>query len=266
MNAPDERTGFRGGNERARGTRQVAGEANGRAIIIAAVLVSFSIIGGSFFIGSSLERTTAQLAAATEALEDLEIAGAAPPGARPSRPARPDADREYEVELGAAPTSGPKDAAVTIVEFSDFQCPFCNRVTPTLAKIKETYGDDVRIAFKHMPLSMHPQAPQAHAASEAAHRQGRFWEMHDRIFQNQRDLSIATLESHAKAIGLDMDQYAKDVADPSVKKRIDEDMAQAGELGVSGTPAFFINGRFLSGAQPFENFKRAIDAALEKAS
>jgi protein-disulfide isomerase len=244
----------------------VSVESNGRAIIIAAVLVSLAVIGGSFFIGSSLERTTAQLAEATEALEALPVAAAEPGPARPSRPSRPDANREYDVDLADAPIRGPEDAAVTIVEFSDFQCPFCNRVTPTLAKIRETYGDDVRIAFKHMPLSMHPQAPQAHAAAEAAHRQGRFWEMHDRIFQNQRDLSIATLESHARAIGLDMEQYAEDVADASVKQRIDEDMAQASKLGVTGTPSFFINGRYLSGAQPFENFKRMIDEALEKAS
>ena len=240
---------------------------SGRAIIIAAVLVSFSILGASFFIGSSLERTTTELAAVTDALEELELAGGGgAPSRPPSRPARPDRDKDYDVEVGDAPSKGPEDALVTIVEWSDFQCPFCNRVSPTLAQIEEEYGDRVRIVFKHMPLSIHPQAPQAHAASEAAHRQGRFWEMHDRIFANQRDLSAATLESHARAIGLDMDRYAKDVADASVKARIDEDMKQAAGLNVTGTPSFFINGRFLSGAQPFENFKRAIDAAIERAS
>ncbi|MCR9093927.1 MAG: DsbA family protein [bacterium] len=245
----------------------MAENSSGRPIIIAAVLVSFSILGASFFIGSSLERTTAELAAVTEALEELELAGGgAPPSRPPSRPSRPDRDKEYDVEIGEAPIKGPKDALVTIVEWSDFQCPFCNRVSPTLAQIEEEYGDKVRLVFKHMPLSIHPQAPQAHAASEAAHRQGKFWEMHDRIFANQRDLSIATLESHARAIGLDMDQYAKDVADASVKARIDDDMKQAAGLNVTGTPSFFINGRFLSGAQPFENFKRAIDAAIERAS
>jgi len=115
----------------------VSAESNGRAVIIAAVLVSFAIIGGSFFIGSSLERTTAQLAEATAALEALPVAAAGEPGpARPSRPARPDANREYDVDLADAPIRGPEDAAVTIVEFSDFQCPFCNRVTPTLSKIR----------------------------------------------------------------------------------------------------------------------------------
>lgn len=244
----------------------MAENSSGRATIIAAILVSFSIIGGSFFIADSLEGTTSQLELVTEALGELELAGAAAAPSRPSRPNRPDADREYDVDLAGAPFKGPENAVVTIVEWSDFQCPFCNRVSPTLAQIEKEYGDKVKIAFKHLPLSIHPQAPQAHAASEAAHRQGKFWEMHDRIFSNQRDLTIATLESHARAIGLDMDQYSKDVAAPEIKKKIDEDVAQAGKLGVSGTPAFFINGKFLSGAQPFENFKRLIDAAIEKAS
>jgi len=244
----------------------VAENSSGRATIIAAVLVSFSIIGGSFFVADSLERTTAELENVTEALADLELAAPAGAPSRPSRPNRPDANKEYDVDLAGAPTKGPDDAVVTIVEWSDFQCPFCNRVTPTLAKIEEEYGDKVRVAFKHMPLSIHPQAPQAHAASEAAHRQGKFWEMHDKIFADQRDLSVATLASHARAIGLDMDRYNADIADARIKKKIDDDMAQASKLGVTGTPSFFINGRFLSGAQPFENFKRMIDEALEKAS
>ena len=239
---------------------------SGRATIISAVLVSFSIIGGSFFIADSLDRTTDQLELATEALGDLELAAAAPAARPPSRPNRPDANKEYDVEVGDAPTKGGENAKVTIIEFSDFQCPFCNRVSPTLALIEKEYGDQVQIAFKHMPLSFHAQAPQAHVASEAAHRQGKFWEMHDKIFSNQRDLSIPTLEGHARSIGLDMDRYAKDIADGSIKKKIDADLKEASGLNVSGTPAFFINGKFLSGAQPFANFKRLIDAALEKAS
>jgi protein-disulfide isomerase len=185
---------------------------------------------------------------------------------RSARPNRPDADREYDVEVAGAPTKGSDDAIVTIVEWSDFQCPFCNRVAPTLAQIEKEYGDQVRIAFKHMPLSIHAQAPQAHAASEAAHRQGKFWEMHDRIFANQRDLSAETLAGYAREIGLDMDQFARDIEAEDVKKRIDSDMQQASKLGVTGTPSFFINGRYLSGAQPFPNFKRLIDEAIEKSS
>jgi protein-disulfide isomerase len=244
----------------------VAEGTSGRAIIIAAVLVSFSIIGGSFFVADSLDRTTEQIELATAALEDLELAGAPAGAARPSRPNRPDANREYDVDLGDAPTKGSKDALVTIIEWSDFQCPFCNRVAPTLAQIEKEYGDQVRIAFKHMPLSIHAQAPQAHAASEAAHRQGKFWEMHDLIFANQRDLSAQTLARYAREIGLDMDQFGRDIEADDVKKRIDDDMQQASKLGVTGTPSFFINGRYLSGAQPFPNFKRLIDEAIEKSS
>ena len=185
----------------------MADSTNGRAIIIAAVLISFSIVGGSFFVANSLDRTTRQIEMATSALEDLELAAAPAPGGRPSRPNRPDANREYDVEVGGAPVKGSEDAIITIVEWSDFQCPFCNRVSPTLAQIEKEYGDKVRIAFKHMPLSIHPQAAQAHAAAEAAHRQGKFWEMHDRIFANQRDLSEETLERYAQEIGLDMDLH-----------------------------------------------------------
>ena len=135
-----------------------------------------------------------------------------------------------------------------------------------MEELSEHYKDKLRIEYHHYPLGFHKAAEPAAIASAAAQNQGKFWEMHDRIFSNQRDLTIATLESHARAIGLDMDQYSKDVAAPEIKKKIDEDVAQAGKLGVSGTPAFFINGKFLSGAQPFNNFKRVIDAAIEKAS
>jgi len=242
----------------------MAENSSGRPILIAALLISFSIIGASFFVASSLDRATAQMEVATELLDNLPLAAAPSPGARPSRPNRPDANREYKVTLGEAPVRGGGDAVVTIVEWSDFQCPFCSRVSPTLAKIHEEYGDRVRVAFKHMPLSIHPQAHAAHAASEAAKRQGQFWEMHDRIFENQRDLSVATLEGYATSMGLDMDKFRSDMRAKDVAKVIDDDLKQASQLGVTGTPAFFINGKFLSGAQPFANFKRVIDDALEK--
>ena len=242
----------------------MAENSSGRTTLIAALLISFSIIGASFFVASSLDRATAQLAVATDRLEDLPLAAAPGANARPSRPNRPDANRDYKIELGDAPVRGGENAPVTIVEWSDFQCPFCNRVTPTLAKIRDEYGDQVRFVFKHMPLPMHPQAGTAHAASEAARRQGKFWEMHDRIFANQRDLSIETLEGYAASMGLDMDQFRKDMKSEATAKRINDDLKQASSLGVTGTPSFFINGKFLSGAQPFPSFKRAIDKALEK--
>ena len=122
----------------------------------------------------------------------------------------------------------------------------------------------MQIVFKHMPLSMHAKAPGAHAAAESANQQGKFWEMHDKIFENQRKLDDATYLVYAEEIGLDIPKFKKDLQSTQVKNRIGVDLAQAGKLGVTGTPAFFVNGRFLSGAQPFTSFKRLIDEELAK--
>ena len=172
--------------------------------------------------------------------------------------------RRYKIDISGRPAKGSKNAKVTIVEWSDFQCPFCKRVTPTLDQIHETYGDQVRIVFRHLPLSIHSKAPAAHAAAEAAHKQGKFWEMHDKIFENQRELSADKFAEYAQELGLDVDQYKKDVVSAEVKKRLDGDSSAAATLGVTGTPAFFVNGRYLSGAQPFTSFKKLIDEELDK--
>jgi protein-disulfide isomerase len=166
------------------------------------------------------------------------------------------------VVTDGSPAVGPEGAQVSLVAFSDFQCPFCSRAVPTLEQIEKQYGDKVRIVFKHLPLAMHPKAPAAHAAAEAAHRQGKFWEMHDRIFENQGDMSPERYVQYATELGLDVERFKKDVESADIKKRIDADTSEASRLNVNGTPAFFINGRYLSGAQPFESFKALIDQEL----
>ena len=118
--------------------------------------------------------------------------------------------------------------------------------------------------WKNMPLSFHSKAEAAHQAAEAAFLQGKFWEMHDKIFADQRGMSPAKYEQWAQEIGLDVAKFKKDIASAEVKKRIDADKRDAASLGVTGTPAFFVNGRYLSGAQPFNSFKRLIDEALKK--
>jgi predicted DsbA family dithiol-disulfide isomerase len=115
-----------------------------------------------------------------------------------------------------------------------------------------------------MPLTMHTKARGAHEAAEAAHIQGKFWEMQDKIFENPRNLSSEQYLKYAEEIGLDIDRFEKDLKSDAVKKRLDADMSEAAKLGVTGTPAFFVNGRFLSGAQPFASFKRLIDEELAK--
>ncbi len=238
---------------------------SGNAVIIAATILGLSILGGSYLVVGSLDRASGEIAALGGALakgQPAPEAAAAPP-APPRR--GPDPAKVYAVNTQGSPAKGgPSNAAVTLVEFSDFQCPFCSRVTDTLDQIEESYGDKVRIVFKHLPLRMHSRAPLAHAAAEAANRQGKFWQMHDRIFANQRELTEAKYLEYAGQIGLDMDQFKQDMASASVKARVDADKAEAERLGVTGTPGFFVNGYFLSGAKPFSEFKRLIDAQLAK--
>ena len=124
--------------------------------------------------------------------------------------------------------------------------------------------DDVQIVWKHLPLKMHKQAPAAHAAAEAAHKQGSFWEMHDLLFANQRELNAEKFYEHAEKLGLDVERFKTDYLSEAVKKRVDADTQEAARLGVTGTPGFFINGRFLSGAKPFEDFKKMIDEELAR--
>ena len=118
--------------------------------------------------------------------------------------------------------------------------------------------------WKHLPLQMHKKAPAAHAASAAAHKQGKFWEMHDLIFANQREISPEKYVEWAQQLGLDMDKFRADYASAEIKAIVDADTKEAAGMGVTGTPAFFVNGRFLSGAKPFEEFATLIDAELKK--
>ncbi len=178
---------------------------------------------------------------------------------------RPDPNAVYKVPLGSSPQKGPKDALVTIVEFSDFQCPFCKRVNPTMDQIVKEYGRDVRIVFKQNALPFHKDAPLAAEASLAAGAQGKFWQMHDKLFENQRALKREDLDKYAKELGLNMPKFKKALDERTYKAQADEEQKLARSLGASGTPAFFINGRNLRGAQPFQAFKRVIDEELKKA-
>ncbi|MCB9728571.1 MAG: thioredoxin domain-containing protein [Deltaproteobacteria bacterium] len=172
---------------------------------------------------------------------------------------------EKKLDLPPSPSKGPEDAPIVIYEISDFQCPFCSRVTPTIAQIAETWPDDVRIVFKHNPLPFHDNAHRAAVAAMAAAQQGHFWKYHDTLFANQQALTDADLEKYAQELGMDMAQYKRDIADPVIARKIDADQAAAAALGATGTPAFFVNGVNLSGAKPFEEFKAEIDKQLARA-
>jgi len=194
-------------------------------------------------------------------------APAARPGQDPKgpKPGAPDPKLTYKVDVGDAHTKGPATAKVTIVEWSDFQCPFCSRVVPTMKELEQAYGDDIRIAFKHNALPMHNRAKAAAIAAEAAGKQGKFWEMHDLLFANAKELTDENFAKWAGEIGIDVETFKKDLADPELAKKVDANQQQGTKLGARGTPAFFVNGRYLSGAQPADAFKKIIDEEMKKA-
>ncbi len=176
------------------------------------------------------------------------------------------AEGPQKVELAAwTPLKGPKSAKVTIVEFSDFQCPFCSRVEPTVTQIMEKYGKDVRVAWRNQPLPFHNHAMEAAEAAMAANAQGKFWPMHDKLFANQQALDRPSLDKYAEAIGLNMAKYKAAMDGHAYKSQIDADSKRGTEVGANGTPAFYINGQSLSGAQPFDSFKTVIDKEVAHA-
>jgi protein-disulfide isomerase len=234
----------------------------GGQTLVAALILGVAIVAGAILIRISVDNAAHEVAGLREVLAREGPPSPAPQAA--AQPGRPDPNRRYSINTQGSPTKGNANAKLAIVEFSDFQCPFCRRVEPTLTQIQREYGDKVRIVFKHMPLDMHAKAPAAHAAAEAAHQQGKFWEMHDLIFGNQEAMSPEKYVEYAKQLNLDVDRFQKDVASAQIKARIDADEQEAQKLGVTGTPSFFVNGRFLSGAQPFDAFKQLIDQELGK--
>ncbi|MBL9039821.1 MAG: thioredoxin domain-containing protein, partial [Archangium sp.] len=200
--------------------------------------------------------------------------GSAPSAAAPS-PANPQAARPagapggdntvFKVPLEASPSKGTSEALVTMVEFSDYQCPFCSRAHNTVQQLQKDYGSKLRVVMKQNPLPFHNRAKPAAQAALAAGEQGKFWDMHDKMFANQTALEDANLEQYAKDIGLDVTKWKADMGTPKIAQQIDQEQKLAQSIGATGTPAFFINGRKLSGAQPIDNFKRLIDEELGKA-
>jgi protein-disulfide isomerase len=177
-----------------------------------------------------------------------------------------------KIPIGNSPVKGPDDAPVTIVEFSDFQCPFCSKGEDRLKKVRENFGEKVKVVFKHYPLPFHKQAKEAAYAAMAAGEQGKFWAMHDLLFKNQKKFADGKMKemaiSWAKQIdGLDVDKFKKAYSNNQSEydKQIQKDQKLGRNLGVKGTPHFFINGERLSGAQPYSRFESVINSKLDQA-
>lgn len=161
------------------------------------------------------------------------------------------------------PSLGPATAPVTIVEFSDFQCPFCARSAPVLKELLSKYPDQVRLVYRDFPIeTIHSNAIDAALAAECADEQGAFWNMHDALFADQDALDIASLEEHARQIGLDMPKFTECLSTQRYLDEVRQDMADGRSYGVGGTPTFFINGYRLVGAHDLSVFEQQIEQAL----
>ena len=168
----------------------------------------------------------------------------------------------YNLPVNNSATKGPADAPVTLMIFDDFQCPYCARLLPTLEKVMEAYPTQVRVVFKHFPLNMHKFARQAAIASIAARHQGKFWPLHDQLFANYNQLNDDKIRQLAESVGLDMDRFDKDIANPALQQEIAADLQLGTDSGVRGTPAVYINGVQLKD-RSIAGFRKAIDAELQ---
>ncbi len=159
-------------------------------------------------------------------------------------------------------TFGPKDAKLTIVEFSDFECPYCSKAAEGVAAVKKRFGDQVHFAYRHFPLSFHPGAQPAAEYSQCAHEQDKFWAMHDEIFANQRGINPDSLRKMAQDVGLDLGKLDECLASGRAAKQVEEDMAKAREVGVRGTPSVYFNGRTYEGGTGPAELVAAVEAEL----
>ena len=233
--------------------------------VLLAILIGIAVLIA--IAGVNLYETRQQRAELNDRLMQLVTAIHSRPAnpAAPARPSGPDPDKVYTVNTEGAPFEGPKSAAVTIVEFSDFQCPFCAKVDPTVKQLQDVYKDNVQIVWKHYPLtSIHKNAMGAAVAAEAAHSQGKFWQFHDKLFASQSSLSPDQMRQYAKELGLNTAKFEADLTSPETWKHVTDDMSEAHRLGVIGTPVFFVNGHFLSGTQPLAAFAKVINSELQR--
>ncbi|MFZ5442751.1 MAG: DsbA family protein [Myxococcota bacterium] len=175
----------------------------------------------------------------------------------------PEPPKERKTVDATGPSRGGKNAKVVIVEFADFECPYCARAHETVQAVLKTYGDKVRLVFRHYPLSFHAKAPKAAEATACADEQGKFWEHHDALFESQ-ELDVDALKMQAKRAGIDEAKFASCLDSGRMGAVIKRDMAAGQAAGVSGTPAFFVNGLMLSGARSEDEFGKLIDAELAR--
>lgn len=170
------------------------------------------------------------------------------------------------IPVKGAPVTGPANAAITLVEFSDFQCPYCVAATPQLKALMKAYPTQLKLIFKEYPLEIHSQAAFAASAALAAQRQGKFWQMHDALFANHHDLSEQNVTALAKNIGLNMQQFERDLHSPAILETMQQDIADGDRAGVQGTPTLFVDGQRFNGPLTLEVLKPVLDQMLKSST
>ncbi|HLD49685.1 MAG TPA: DsbA family protein [bacterium] len=166
-------------------------------------------------------------------------------------------------DLDGRPSNGPANAKITLVEFSDFHCPFCKRVGPSLVDLQKNFPGQVRRVWRHFPLAMHVGAQQTHEASECAFEQGKFWEYHDKLFETLgQPRDPAALVKIAEDLKLNKSKFEKCLTTEKYKDRVLKDIAKGSQSGVSGTPAVFVNGQIVEGSQPYQTFEQIVKSKL----
>ncbi|MDB5604828.1 MAG: oxidoreductase [Bradyrhizobium sp.] len=176
---------------------------------------------------------------------------------------RPLLEDPVKIPIAGAPSKGPEHARITLVEFSDFECPYCSRAVSQVDALMVAFPRDIRLVYKQFPLSTHPHARMAAVAALAANEQGKFWEMHDKLFANYHQLSRERILALAKEIGLDVNRFTADVASGKFDPVVAKDFKDGEDAGVNGTPAFFINGKHYNGPMALDMVKPLIEAELK---
>ena len=203
------------------------------------------------------EANRALQAKVSELEKKVDAVAKAPPG----RP-QVDPNKVYDIPVGNSPFKGPADAKVVLVEWADYQCPFCAQVPALVDQLLAAYPNDLKFVYKQMPLPMHSLAMPASKAALAAGKQGKYWEMHALLYANQRALQPDKLKAYAEQIGLDVPKWEQDMASPEIQQQIDAEIAQARQAQVSGTPSLFINGKRAMN-RSVDGLKQMIDEALK---
>ncbi|MHB8831526.1 MAG: DsbA family protein [Patescibacteria group bacterium] len=252
---PKESMGFWQGNPKTMFALGLITGVAVMAVVALAFIVNFLLSGKNVSALTANNQQVAQQPAAQQPTTD-------PTAQQPTTPSQP----PKAVDEAKDHIWGPKTAKVTLIEYSDFECPYCAKHFDTMEQIKKAYPNDVRIVFRHFPLSFHPNAEKAAEASECAAAQGKFWEMHDKIFAANKAgaMSVDAWKQAAKDLGLNTDKFNKCLDSGEMASRIAQDQAEGSAAGVGGTPATFINGTLVEGALPFESFKTQIEAAGAK--